>query len=243
MIGLCGMGTSYASWVNAHSIVQNMSTKKMDFMFTSGYDDDFSIKLDYNPEAVTGSAITSEKLDAMVKNTGKTLTVSGMEPVDMKKLLSGEAFLNIEYQLKTSDINNGLLSVADGTYDLGVIPFKLSVDEPYWKICNENGNWGVGETEDSIPKAAYDLIPESLGELHGYNTVKSNQNGIVLGSILIKQLKPVTIVNPTIDLTSLKLSDEMNLEIAPNQTGTSNLEIMANYNFNIFFILEQANSK
>lgn len=208
--------------------------------FFAEYDDDFSIYLDY--------ADKSEKLDAIIENNGKSLTVSGMEAIDMNKLISGEAGIRIEYRLQASDLEDGLPTVADETYDLGVIPFQLSAEDPYWKICNENGCWGIGEPELNlqeieIPEAVFDLLPESLGNLHGYNHVTSSENDVVKGTVTIKQLEPCTVINPTIDLTSLKLSDEVNREIAANDLESSNLEIMANYNFSIPLALDQANSK
>lgn len=239
VLGVLSLGTSYAAWANAHSIVHAVNTKNFDFKFFGEYDDDFSIYLDYVDK--------SEKLDAIIDNSGKSLTVSGMEAVDMDKLISGEASIRIEYRLQASDLEDGLLSAADETYDLGVIPFQLSAENPYWKICNENGSWGIGEPElkleeIEIPEAVFDLLPESLGELHGYNHVTSSETDIVRGTVTIKQLEPCPVVKPTIDLTSLKLSDELNLKIAANDLESSDLEIMANYNFTIPLALDQANS-
>lgn len=235
VIGILSLGTSYGAWANAHTIVHNVNTKALNFLFSSEYEDDFSILLDY--------ADKSEKLDAIITNSGKTLKVSGMEAVDMDEILSGEASIRIEYRMEASDYQKGLLSTADEVYDLGIIPFELSLDEPYWKICNQYGSWGIGEPNIGIPPAVVDLLPESLGDLHGYNSVVSNNNGIVHGTITIRQLNPDKVEEPVIDLTSLKLSDEINLEIADNELESSELEIKANYNFSIPLVIEQSSSK
>ncbi len=235
VIGILGLGTSYGAWADAHTIVNQVNTKVLDFVFSSEYEDDFSISMDYTDK--------SEKLDAIISNSGKRINISGVEAVDMDKLLSGEASIRIEYRLEASDHQKGLLSIADKTYDLGTIPFELSVDEPYWKICNQYGSWGVGEPSIGIPSAVVDLLPESLGELHGYNRVVSNNNGIVRGTITIQQLNPDKVEKPEIDLTSLNLSDEINLQIADNELESSDLEVMANYNFSIPLAIDQSSSK
>jgi hypothetical protein len=239
-IGISSLGVSYAAWSNSNVMIGNVTTKTMDFLFST--EEEFKIKL-VNNAAFTRGESASEDLDAIVTSTGKTLTISGMEAVDMSKLVSGEASITIDYSLKAADSKNGLISVADGMYDLGTIPFELSSDKTYWKIWNDNGSWGSGDPELMIPEAAFELLPKSLGDLHGYNSITANKNGVIKGTITIKQLTPSITVIPTIKLTSLKLSDEMNQQIAANELDTSNLEIKANYNFSVPFILDQANIK
>ncbi len=235
MFGILGLSLSYSSWANAYEIVHNVSTRAFNFLFASEYEDDFKIMIDYGDR--------SERLDAFITNTGKTLNVSGMEPVEMDKILSGEADIRIEYRLEAADLEKGLLSVAEESYDLGIIPFTISAEDPYWKICNSNGSWGIGEPETEVPEAVIDLLPKSLGELHGYHTLVSRENGMIKGTITIRQTKPCTSTAPEIDLTSLKLPDELNRQIAANDLESSKLVIMANYNFSIPLILEQSNSK
>ena len=235
VIGILGLGTSYGAWANAHTIVNQVNTKVLDFIFSLEYEDDFSIWLEY--------ADKSEKLDAIISNSGKRLEVSGMEAVDMDQFLSGVASIRIDYRLEASDHQKGLLDIADETYDLGAIPFELSIDEPYWKICNQYGSWGIGKADIGTPAAVVELLPESLGELHGYNRVVSHSNGIVRGTITIQQLNPGIVEKPEIDLTSFNFSDEMNLEIADNELESSDLEVVANYNFSIPLAIDQSSSK
>ena len=71
----------------------------------------------------------------------------------------------------------------------------------------------------------------------------STNNGIVRGTITIQQLNPGKVEKPEIDLTSLSLSDEINLEIADNELEFSDLEVVANYNFSIPLAIEQSSSK
>lgn len=241
-IGISSLGASYAAWSNSNVMIGNVTTKTMDFLFSTEAEDGFKVKL-VNNAAFTRGESASVELDAIVKSTGKTLTISGMEAVDMSELLSGEASISIEYGLKAADEKNGLKSVADGTYDLGIIPFKLSEDKTYWKICSGNESWGSGDPELMIPDVAYKLLPTDLGELHGYNTITVNENGVIEGTITIKQLEPVISVLPTINLTELKLTDEMNQQITANGLETINLIIEANYNFSVPFVLDQANIK
>lgn len=215
MIGISSFGFSYSAWADTNAVIQS---------------DDF--KIDLNTKNV------AEELDATIINTGNIINISGMESFEMSELLSGEASISINYRLEDVNFKNDLQQVVKGKYDLGIIPFQLSVEEPYpfWKINNNNGSWGIGVPNIGIPSAIYELLPGSLGELHGYNNITYYKNGVVKGTITIKQLVPGTYVVPEIKLSELGLSKDTNKKIIANKVESSRMEIMANYKFNIPFI-------
>lgn len=249
LVGMSRLGVSYAAWDHRNPILQKIATQTTNVIFASEYEDDTKVKLVYNTTDTENTKNTAfnesadTELDATITYTGKTLNISGMEAFAMSDLLSGEASLTIDYRLVNSELHYGLLQVEAGTYDLGVISLQLSIQAPYWRLCNGNGSWGVGVPEiENIPFAVYELLPGNLGELHGINTIHSCENGVVKGSIGIVQLIPSEYEVPAIKLSSLELSDEINQAIVANQEISSNLEIMTNYNFSIPFELEQEES-
>ena len=215
MIGICSFGASNSAWADTDPVIQT---------------DDFKIYLDTKDAKV--------ELDATLMNTGNVLNISGMESFEMSKLLSGEASISIDYRLEGVDLENDSQQVAKGIHDLGIIPFQLSVEDPdpFWKINNNNGSWGIGVPNIGIPSVIYELLPGSLGELQGYNNITSYKNGVVKGTITIKQLVPGSDVIPEIKLSELGLSQGINKKIIANKVESSRMEIMANYNFNIPFI-------
>ncbi len=235
VIGISSIGVNYTALASSNLIVTNETINNIDFNFESEYEDDFKVKFHNN---TVNKQETSEELEATIDNSEKILNITGMEAVDKSDLLSGERSIQIDYRLAATDLDNGVLLVGGEVYDLGIIPFVLSKDEPYWKICNQNGSWGIGVPEIGIPKVVYELLPDSLGELHGYNTFTSYEDGVVKGTLTIKQLVPDKNTSPKINLTGLKLSDELNLEIVANELSSSTLVIMANYNFVVPFALE-----
>ena len=215
MIGICSFGVSYSAWADTDMATQT---------------DDFMIHLNTNNVA--------EELEATIINTGNVINISGMESFEMSDLLSGEASIIIDYRLEDVDLKNDLQQFVKGNYDLGMIPFKLSMEEPYpfWKVFNNNGSWGIGVPNIGIPSVIYKLLPVSLLELHGYNNITFNKGGVVRGTITIKQIISHTYIVPEIKLSELGFSKAINQKVNANEVESSRMEIMANYSFNVPFL-------
>jgi len=235
VIGISSLGVNSATSIDSNQGLHNVTTKDKEYIFASEYEDYFKLSLVDNSTDKTNTASTAAQLDVTITNIENTLFLSGMEPFAMSELLSGVVSLSMEYKLVDFDLQNGLLLDTDEAQDLGNIPFQLSVEEPYWRISNKNGQWGIGNTETLIPNVVSELLPKSLVELRGYNNISSYKNGVAIGTISIKQLVPIMNEVPEINLSSLGLSEEINQKIIANDVKSSSLEIMANYNFRVSF--------
>ncbi len=219
------------------------------FIFSAEYEDDFKIKLidnslNDNKEAEPfRNKDTVNRLDAFLEYKDRTLSISGVEAFDMSGFLSGKTSLAIDYRMIDGRQQNGLHKMEAGTYDLGNIPLFLTMEEPYWRLSNKNGVLGIGIPDIGIPDEIYELLPENIGGLYGYNTIASYDKGVVKGTIVIRQIIPYNSEIQEISLSCLGLSDELNRKIIVNQEGTSILEIMADYYFCIPFGLNTETSK
>jgi len=239
VIGISSLGVSSETSSQSEQELEKVTTCAMDYISPSENEDYyFKLSLLDNTAGAKNAASTVAELDATITKTGNTLYLSGMEPIAMSKLQSGDTSISMEYRFLDTDIPSDLLLDSEGTQDLGMIPFELSVDEPYWRISNINGQWGIGNIETAITSVVYELLPKNLGEMHGYNNITPYKKEAKIGTITIKQLVPITKGITEINLSSLGLSEEINQKIIANDVKSSSLEIMANYNFSVPFSLQ-----
>jgi hypothetical protein len=122
--------------------------------------------------------------------------------------------------------------------EIGEVPLTLSADEPYWRICNENGSWGIGIRGIGIPEVIYQLLPDRVYGLKGinYSGIQTEENSKEYGNyknkIVLLQRTPVE-ERQSIPLTGLQLPKDIISQITADRVSQSKLEIMANYTFMI----------
>lgn len=220
------------------SAARHQDTRTPDFIFSSHEDTDISLKIkDMN----TGR---EEQLETQITYTDKILEVTGLEPFSLEKLQNGTAGLEIYYSLAESHTEEKPINSYEKTenreriVEIGEIPLTLSEDEPYWRICNENGSWGIGIRGIGIPEVIYQLLPENINGIKGisYNGIQTQENikynGNYKNKIVLLKETPVE-EKQSILLTDLQLPENIIRQITADKVYQSKLEIMANYTFKI----------
>lgn len=247
-LSMCSLCISYAATVDTKT-ANDIKIQNLNFTFPEEYKNDFLIKLITNADNENNiSDLKHNKrqvtpLDAFMEYNDKTLNISGVEAFVLEDLQNGKVSLAIDYLMLHGKKQDKAANVSIGIYGLGNIPFFLSLDEPYWRLSNSQGVWGIGIPDIGIPDEIYKLIPENLSDLYGYNTITSYNNGVVKGSITIGKFITGMSKTPEINLSSLGLSNEINQEIIANKEESSTLEIMANYYFSVPFGLNKETSE
>ncbi|MDF2590416.1 MAG: hypothetical protein K0S41_4259 [Anaerocolumna sp.] len=194
----------------------------------------FQISLDYVGDK---NFINLEKynLDAYIFPSNKELVISGIEPVELKDFLEKDFNFNIEYSIIKEDQTNcqltwnkdELINTVDN------ISFTLSEDEPYWRISNSNGVWGVGIPNIGVPELIYDILPKKINDVSIEQSAEISNALFLNGKITLIAPEKNNFIIPEIKLKDFKLPKEINKQIIEKQSISSNLEIMANYNFRI----------
>lgn len=220
------------------SAARHQDTRTPDFIFSSNEDADIALKIkDMN----TGR---EDQLETQITYTDKTLEITGLEPFSLEKLQNGTTGLEIYYNLIDSHTEEkpidsyGKIENREDISEIGEVILTLSEDEPYWRICNENGSWGIGIRGIGIPEVIYQLLPENVNSLKGINyrgiqtekNLRSNNN--YKSKIVLIQQTPVD-KTKSISLRDLQLPADIIRQITANNNYQSNLEIMANYTFKI----------
>ena len=186
---------------------------------------------------------TSRELDAFLEYSKRTLNINGTEALNMEDFLDGTVSLGVSYGLRADSTAALTADISRGVCDLGNIPFFLSGDEPYWRIANKNGAWGIGIPDIGIPDEIYKIMPENINGLLGYNSIESYKDGVIRGTVSIGSFLTEYTKSPGINLSSLGLPEKMNQEIITNNEKSSILEILANYYFSVPVILDQKTSE
>lgn len=242
LVGILILIASYIIGMIIQPTVNSVAAKSLDMFFFSEYEDDVKVILDYDELNKNGTIPAYENLGADVINSGNKLYLFGMEEIDINKLINQETSLRIEYRLSvptSQALTDALANLKDSPYDLGTISFERTEDQIYWKLCNKNGSWGVGQPRMDIPDTIYNILPANIKNLQGSNEINDCKNGIVKGEIIIKQPEEKSTFNPAINLSELMLPRELTQQIRAKGVKTSNLFIMANYKFRIPMISEK----
>ncbi len=243
---MCSLYVSYAAAVVTDPVRKDQSEGTA-FTFMEDHED---FKLEITSDKVkTDNTDEKEKhksgsvLDAFLEYNKRTLNINGTEALNMKDFLDGTISLGVSYGIRADGIAAGTEYISRGVCDLGNIPFFLSGDEPYWRIANKNGAWGIGNPDTRIPQELYKLIPENINGLLGYNTIKYCEDGIIRGTVSIGRFLTEDTKSPVINLSSLELSEKVNQQIVANNEKSSILEILVNYYFSVPVILNQKTSE
>ncbi len=243
---MCSLYVSYAAAVVTDPVRKDQS-KGTAFTFMEDHED---FKLEITSDTVKSDNTdekekhkTSSELDAFLEYNKRTLNINGTEALNMEDFLDGSVSLGVSYGLRAESAAAGTEDISKGVCDLGNIPFFLSGDEPYWRIANKNGAWGIGIPDTGIPDEIYKLMPENINGLLGYNTIKSYKDGVIRGTVSIGSFLSEYTESPIINLSTLGLSGKINQEITANNEKFSTLEILANYYFGVPVILDQKTSE
>lgn len=236
IMSINGLYICHAASYEKNLPTQEQVTKVAGMNFSSEYEDDLmvmTLPIDADTDDESFNKL-EYKLDSFIKNTGNSINISGVDSIDANELLNGQVLLRINYKIEILDSCKDILQVKLGEYDLGRILFRrdLNKQEPFWRICNSNGSWGLG-SDIITPDIIYQLIPRKIKVLYGYNTISSYEKGIITGFISIKVIESDQYKNTTISLDDLNLEPKMKDEIMANIVDLSSLEIMTNYNFKI----------
>lgn len=226
------------------STAKHQDTKTPDFIFSSKEDDEFTLKL---MNMNTGEG---EQLESQITYTDKIVKLIGLEPISIEDLQSGKVGLDFYYSViqsnteeKQSDffernVNNENNEYKESITKLGEVLFHLSEDEPYWRISNENGSWGIGIRDIGIPEVIYELLPDKVYGMEGIHdsslqaTNDTLNNSIYKNNIRLTQNTPM-IEDKTILLSDLHLPNNIMKQITANKVQESCLEIMTNYTFKV----------
>lgn len=225
---------------------RHQDTKTPDFIFSSDEDADFALKIiDVN----TGEG---EQLETQITYTDKILKITGLEPFSLEELQNGAAGLEIYYSLaqlspeekqKDSCVRS---ENKEGSTNIGEVVLTLSEDEPYWRICNENGSWGIGIRDIGVPEVIYELLPDKVYGLEGnYSSIQTRKgtrnNSDYKSKIVLIQSAPIEEEKTTL-LTDLQLPKNIIKQITANKVNKSNLEIMTNYTFKMKIPLDSTST-
>lgn len=220
------------------STARQQDTKTPEFIFSSNEDEDFTLKLiDMN----TGER---EQLEAQFTYTDKIVKVTGLEPFSIEDLQNGKAGLEINYSIVQSNTEEKHSDSFERNENnesitkLGEVVLDLSEEEPYWRVSNENGSWGIGIRGIGIPEVVYELLPDKVYGIEGTNyssfqTTKDTLNhSIYKNNTVLTQNTPLK-EDKSILLTDLQLPKNIIRQITANKVQKSCLEIMTNYTFKI----------
>ena len=230
-LSMCSLCISYATTVEADTNLNK--TNVINYIFSEENADDFKIKLISN--AKSEDLIEHVKqdmgypLEAYIEHNYKTLNISGVEAFNLNDFKNGRVNLAIDYSLTKEKDHVSSGSTKVGIYDLGSIPFFSAGNNPYWRIVNQNGSWGIGIPDIGIPDKILELIPENLTGFSGYNMVNSINQDAVKGTVVIGKFLPHTGEITEIKLSSLGLPQKINQELCANGEKESTLEIKTNY--------------
>jgi hypothetical protein len=253
-LSLCCLGIGYAVRADADPVKENIPSTPS-FIFSRENDEDFKLKLVYNQ--AREKAASGAPLEAYMDYDNKTLRISGAEAFDLTDFIHGSVSLAIDYRMTKDRHRQNTSQVTPGVYDLGNVPLFLTREDPYWRIVNKGGAWGIGLPDIGIPESIYQLIPENISGLLGYNTITSYKKGVLKGTVsfgnyslrgnLVPKGEAMSQENlnslendlqnsdktPEINLSSLELPEKLNQEILSSGQKASILEIVANYYFSV----------
>ncbi|WMJ85687.1 hypothetical protein [Anaerocolumna sp. MB42-C2] len=234
-LSMCSLCIFYATTVEADTNLNK--TNVINYIFSEENPDDFNIKLISN--AKDEDIIDHAKqdigypLETYIEHNYKTLNIGGVEAFHLEDFNNGLVNLAIDYSLTKEKDRESSESAKAGIYDLGSIPFFYTGENPYWRIVNHNGSWGIGIPDIGIPDKILELIPENLTGFSGYNMVNSINQDAVKGTVVIGKFSPHTGEITEIKLSSLGLPQKINQELCANGEKESTLEIKTNYYFSV----------
>ena len=233
------------------SAARHQDTKAPDFIFSSDEDADFALNI------INMNTGEGEQLETQITYTDKILKITGLEPFSLEELQNGAAGLEIYYSFAQSNpaclLRKDLLIPSldekkktscirsenrESSTNIGEVVLTLSEDDPYWRISNENGSWGIGIRDIGVPEVIYELLPDKVYGLEGINySCNQTRKGTInnsdwKGKIVLIQNVPIE-EEKIILLTDLQLPKNIMKQITANKVSKSNLEIMANYTFKI----------
>lgn len=234
LLSAFNLNSSQATYVLANQ--QKKTTKSQEIINYHFLEnkENFQISLDYVGDK---NSINLEKynLDAYIFPSNKELVISGIEPVELKDFLEKDFNFNIEYSIIKEDQTNcqltwnkdELINTVDN------ISFTLSEDEPYWRLSNGNGVWGVGIPNIGVPELIYDILPKEINDVSIEQSAEISNALFLNGKITLIAPEKNNFMIQEIKLKDFNLPKEIIKKIIEKQSISSNLEIMANYNFRI----------
>jgi hypothetical protein len=198
--------------------------------------EEFQIKAIYrNKDNDTTLKSREYNLSAFITPNMNQIDISGVEPVLLKDFLCNTLNLEIDYSIIKVDLqkkevkwNKNELEKQNGSINL-----ILSEQDPYWRISNQNGVWGVGIPNIGIPQMIKEILPKKLEDVRIEYSSEIGKVNILNGKITLLSPEDSTYEFSNINLSDLKLSKQLNQQIIKNQVGSSDLEIIANYDFSI----------
>ena len=239
------LGVSYAAHTSMLTGNFDIGTSNMNFIFNN--DDDSKAKVTIQQ----GSDGEERELSGNLSYDNKRLTIADIGPIDMDFLSQGNAVLTIQYAIKTGlEERDGLKHPAevsqktDNGYDLGTVDFIKTSQTPIWDLNIGHMQWGTASQNcDSTPDIIYDILPDSLGTFHAYNTMIPDLNdGITRGELILKQETGPDLSGSEIGLSSLDLPSGI-AEKAEKGNGSITLQIEGTYGFVVPLDLEQFNTE
>ncbi len=241
MVG--ALGVSYAGYTDLLIADAELSTGSMGFEFLdTNKDQDFVIGLLDNSQK--GEFI---ELDANINFDGKSITIAGMDPVDISMLDDGITKLVIHYFIKASEGQSikkaAAIDKKDKRSSLGEIPFELLSATPQWNIEGEFTSGGSGEKSlGTVPEVIYELLPETLGSFKATHLLAGDEKGdFMQGTILLEPTKNSEILSAKkVALSDFDLPEDLVKEMAAEKN--LELSVIGHYGFEIPLVLDQFNA-
>lgn len=242
------LGISYGGFSDTLVQTYNIYTGKMDFAFAdpvniSTPEETFTISMQ------SGECGEAVELDADISYKDKQLFITNIDTINASEFIKGNTIFKINYAIIAADDKQGIRQVAaiegedDAGYNLGIIDFELQSKTPVWCVESGENHWGTDtDFPGGTPDVVYQLLPDTLARFDAFHTVQpADQNGIICGTIILKQIGNLNFPEPPeIGLSSLEFDDEINMKIA-NSPIYGYLEIEAVYGFIISINFDQYN--
>jgi len=229
LIGLADISGLSAAEAKYSSLKQQPKGSTEYVFYTDGEE---SINLQLIHQATTENKIP-QSIEAYYTYEKDMISFDGTEAVLTNLLEQGRAWLGIKYCLKT---NKTAEQPEAGIDTLGRLSMKLSDKEPYFRIINERGSWGIGTTGVLITEEIYRLLSESIDDFTVQNYFMLNR-GNYEGLLTLYKAGSLTegeeVIESIIPLEKLGLSEKLINEIQQSSQEYSTLELIATYDFSL----------
>lgn len=223
-------GLAYFSSISGVGVKANslklQSEGSTEYVVYTDKEEDINLQLIY--QATTENK-SPQSIEAYYTYGRDMISFDGTEAIPVKLLEQGSARLGIKYQLRLTGMEG---KQETGINTLGSLSMNLSDKEPYFKIMNDKGSWGIGTADVSLTGKIQKLLPESLDGFLVRNSFMLNK-GIYEGLVTIYKTEDMAEAEKSIPLKSLGLTEKIISEIQQSGQEYSMLELLASYNFTL----------
>ncbi|BCJ96705.1 hypothetical protein acsn021_42740 [Anaerocolumna cellulosilytica] len=221
LIGLADISGLSATGAKAGSLKLQPRDSSEYVFYTDGEE---SINLQLIHQA-TAENQSPQSIEAYYNYGKDIIGFDGTEAILTSLLEQGRAQLGIKYYFKTNKI---VEKPEAGIDTIGSLTMKCTDKEPYFRIINEKGSWGVGTDGVILTEEIKRLLPESIEGFTVQNYFMRNKNKYE-GILTLSKAGNQAEEENTISLKELGLSKKIMEEIQQSGQVYSTLELLATY--------------